>query len=137
MEAAYDYFEHDADVGVCGKGATVADAFAGAARAMFAIQTDLDSVQHRERIEVEFEEGDTELALVRWLNALLAASCERGLAFGEFGLAREGELWRGWAEGERWRDGLARGTEVKGATLTMLSVLRSDAGWEARCVVDV
>jgi len=27
--------------------------------------------------------------------------------------------------------------EVKGATLTMLEVKESAAGWEARCVVDV
>jgi SHS2 domain-containing protein len=32
---------------------------------------------------------------------------------------------------------MERGTEVKGATLTMLSVRRADGGWEARCVIDV
>jgi SHS2 domain-containing protein len=137
MDGTYGYFEHDADVGVCGRGPTVEDAFAEAARATFAIQADLGSVQRRERVDIEFEEDEIELALVRWLNALLAASRDRGLALREFGVAREGGHWRGWAEGERWHDGLARGTEVKGATLTMLSVIRSDAGWEARCVVDV
>jgi SHS2 domain-containing protein len=74
---------------------------------------------------------------VRWLNALLAASHERGMVFREFGLEREGDHWRGWALGERWRDGLVRGTEVKGASLTMLSLVQGAAGWEARCVVDV
>jgi SHS2 domain-containing protein len=32
---------------------------------------------------------------------------------------------------------MERGVEVKGATLTMLSVKQVEAGWEARCVVDV
>ncbi|MDE2366260.1 MAG: archease, partial [Betaproteobacteria bacterium] len=32
---------------------------------------------------------------------------------------------------------LERGVEVKGATLTMLSVKQAGAIWEARCVVDV
>jgi SHS2 domain-containing protein len=137
MEASHGYFDHDADIGIIGRGATVEQAFVGAASAMFAIQTGLDSVQSRERVELDFEEGDVELALVKWLNALLAASRERGMVFHEFGLAREGDAWRGWASGERWRDGLARGTEVKGATLTMLSVAQGAAGWEARCVVDV
>lgn len=131
------YFEHDADIGIIGRGSTVEEAFVSAARAMFAIQTDLDPLQSGERIELEFEESDAELALVRWLNALLAASRERGMAFRDFGLARAGDRWRGWARGERWRDGLVRGTEVKGATLTMLSVAHGAAGWEARCVVDV
>jgi len=137
MEAADVYFEHDADIGVIGRGNTVEEAFVGAARAMFAIQTDLDSVQSIEGIEIDFEEGDLELALVRWLNALLGASRERAMALCEFGLARKGSHWLGWARGERWRAGLARGTEVKGATLTMLSVLHGAACWEARCVVDV
>ena len=52
-------------------------------------------------------------------------------------LLHDGAHWHGVARGERWRDELARGTEVKGATLTALSVRHSDAGWEARCVVDV
>lgn len=135
MEAGY--FEHDADIGIIGRGRTVEEAFVSAARAMFAIQAGLDTVQSRERVELDFEEGDVELALVKWLNALLAAAGERRMVFHEFGLARSGERWHGWAFGERWREGLARGTEVKGATLTMLSVARGSAGWEARCVVDV
>jgi len=137
MEAAGGYFEHDADIGIIGRGSTVEEAFVSAARAMFAIQSELASVQALEAIEIDFEEGDLELALVRWLNALLAASHERGLVLHAFGLEREGERWRGWARGERWRDALERGTEVKGATLTMLSVSHEAGGWEARCVVDV
>jgi SHS2 domain-containing protein len=137
MGGAYGYFEHDADIGVFGRGLKLEDALVSAARAMFAIQADPDSIRSSERVEIQFEERDTELALVRWLNALLGASRERGLAFGEFGLAREGERWRGWAAGEPWHNAMARGTEVKGATLTMLSVRQDARGWEARCVVDV
>ena len=37
----------------------------------------------------------------------------------------------------RLRAGMERGVDVKGATLTMLSVAPTDGGWEARCVVDV
>jgi SHS2 domain-containing protein len=137
MCAAHGYFEHDADIGIIGRGNTVEESFVSAARAMFAIQSELDSVRSIEAIEIEFEEDDLELALVRWLNALLAASRERGIVLQAFGLAREGGRWQGWARGERWRDGLDRGTEVKGATLTMLSVSHEAGGWEARCVVDV
>ena len=137
MQSAHGYFEHDADVGIIGRGTTMEESFVSAARAMFAIQTDLDSLQSHERIELAFDEDDVELALVRWLNALLAASRDRAMVLCEFGLARDGNHWLGWARGERWRGGLVRGTEVKGATLTMLSVAHGAAGWEARCVVDV
>ena len=132
-----ELFEHDADFGVAGRGSSVEEAFVAAAEAMFGIMIDPASVVARESVAFEFEEADVELALVTWLNALLAHARDRGLALGRFELAREGARWRGRAAGEPWRAGLERGTEVKGATLTMLSVRRTDGGWEARCVVDV
>jgi SHS2 domain-containing protein len=137
MTAAPEYFEHGADIGVIGRGVTVEAAFEQAARAMFAIMVDIDAVRPDERIDMEFDEDDVELALVRWLNALLAAARERGVVLSGFELAREGNRWRGMARGERWRETMARGTEVKGATLTALSVRPAGGGWEARCVVDV
>ncbi|HSJ99018.1 MAG TPA: archease, partial [Myxococcota bacterium] len=62
---------------------------------------------------------------------------DRGLALGDFRLARDGARWRGEAWGEPWREEQERGTGVKGATLTMLAVRPAAGGWEARCVVDV
>jgi len=132
-----EYFEHDADIGVVGRGATVEESFEAAARATFAVMSDLDAVRQVETVNLDFEEADIELALVRWLNLLLALSHERGLAFGRFWIERDGVHWRGGASGEPWRRDLERGTEVKGATLTMLEVKKSATGWEARCVVDV
>ncbi|MFN7085698.1 MAG: archease [Burkholderiales bacterium] len=133
----YSYFEHDADTGVVGYGATLEEAFEAAAAAMFAIMTDLAAVRREHNVDIAFEEADVELALVRWLNALLAAARENGMVFAAFRLERDAVVWRGSASGERWRDGLERGVEVKGATLTMLAVTHTQAGWEARCVVDV
>jgi len=138
MPAAARYFEHGADIGIIGRGATVEAAFEDAARAMFAIMVDVDAVQPDAPIDVAFEEDDVEIALVRWLNALLGAAREHGLVLTAFALERSGDRWRGSASGERWRDTLLRGTEVKGATLTALSVRPLDSGgWEARCIVDV
>ena len=135
--ADYSYFEHGADIGIAGRGSTIEAAFVAAAQALFAIQTEAAAIRPEQRIEVSFTEADVELALVSWLNVLLGEAKSRGLALAEFGLRREEDLWTGWASGEPWHPGLARGTEVKGATLTMLSVRRPDQEWEARCVVDV
>ena len=134
---SYGYFEHVADVGVIGRGPTPERAFESAARATFAIMADLSQVRPVRTVEVAFDEDDLEIALVRWLNALLAAARENGLVLARFALRREGDVWRGEAQGEPWRDALDRGTEVKGATLTALSVARVAGGWEARVVVDV
>jgi SHS2 domain-containing protein len=132
-----DYFDHDADIGVVGRGSTLEEAFVAAARAVFGLMTDLSLVAHHERIDIEFEEGDPELALVTWLNALVARAADRELVLGAFELARDGARWRGAAFGEHWREDLVPGLEVKGATLTALSVREADGMWEARCVIDV
>lgn len=133
----YDYFDHDADVGVVGRGRTLEEACESAAAATFALMTELDTVRCARTVRFSFEEADIELALVRWINLLLAAAREHGLVFAMFALERDGAVWRGAASGEPWRAGMERGTEVKGATLTMLAVKQTPAGWEARCVVDV
>ena len=138
MEARrFDYFDHDADIGVIGRGPTLEEAFEAAAEGMFEIMTDLATVRSERMVPLGFEEADVELALVRWLNLLLAVARERGMVFAEFRLERDGVVWRGSASGEAWRGDLERGVEVKGATLTMLRVEQRESGWEARCVVDV
>lgn len=133
----YTYFDHDADIGIVGRGATVEAAFIAAAEAMFAIMADLPKIHCKTSVEFEFEEADVEFALVTWLNRLLSEARGEGLIFGRFELTRRDEQWQGTAWGEPWRDDLERGVEVKGATLTMLSVRQDEGVWEARCVVDV
>lgn len=134
-----DYFEHGADIGVIGRGASVERAFEAAARATFAIMSERAEPAAREPVEaaVDFSEDDVELALVRWLNALLAAAREQRGVFFDFRLQRAGADWHGTARGRRWQPDEERGTEVKGATLTALAVRPAGGGWEARCVVDV
>ena len=131
------YFEHDADVGVVGRGATLEEAFVSGAQAVFSLMTRIESVQPRERVAVTFEEADPELAFVTWINQLLGHAHENGLVLGRFELERDGDRWRGSAWGEPWRAEMERGVDVKGATLTMLSVAQRDGGWEARCGGDV
>jgi SHS2 domain-containing protein len=134
---AFEYFDHDADVGVIGRGDDLTDAFVAAAQATFALTCDIASVAPRERIDIAFDEADPEFALVTWLNLLLARANERGLALGRFELRRDGDRWAGAGWGEHWRDDIERRTQVKGATLTMLEVTERGGRWEARCVVDV
>ena len=134
---SFSYFEHDADMGIIGRGPTLERAFESAAEATFAVMADPQSLRESQEVSIAFTEDDTELALAQWLNALLGAAREQGAVFRRFALTREGPSWSGRAWGEPWRETMERGTEVKGATLTMLSVRQTDGGWEARCVIDV
>ncbi len=133
----YAYFDHEADIGVVGRGASPEQALEGAAAAAFAVMCEPSALRPTARLEFSFEEDDVEFALVRWINRLLAEARERGLALSRFRLRRDDGRWHGAAWGEPWNDALVRGVEVKGATLTELSVRDADGRWEARCVIDV
>lgn len=137
MTRTDNYFEHDADVGIIGYGTSMEACFTDAARAMFALMADLSAVHPSHKINVEFAEEDIELAFVTWLNLLIAQAQANNLILAEFELKRTGFLWQGKARGEIWHAGIERGIEVKGATLTLLSVKQKGDLWQAQCVVDV
>jgi SHS2 domain-containing protein len=67
----FAYFDHEADMGVVGRGSTVEAAFEAVAEAVFALMVDLASLRPEVTLRVEFEEADPELALLTWLNHLL------------------------------------------------------------------
>jgi len=88
---------------VIGRGATLAEAFVQTAEATFALMCDTDAVQPMERIDVEFTEADPELALVTWLNLLLAHANARGSPSG----------------GSRWRRTAIAGAAARAANAGM------------------
>ena len=132
-----NYFDHDADIGIIGRGSSLEESFISAARVLFELMADLSDVYPTHSIHIEFQETDVELALVEWLNQLIAKAQAEHLILSKFFLKREGDLWKGSAQGEPWKKEIQPGTDVKGATLTMLSVKEKSGLWEARCVVDV
>ena len=137
MTADYRYFDHEADIGIEAEGKTLEEAFVNAALAMFAVMAEPSTIIPERRVSVAFDESDVELALITWLNQLLAQARVHGLVFCAYDLRREGNHWQGEAWGMPWRPGVVRGTEVKGATLTQLKVEPGGKGWRVRCVVDV
>src|SRR3990167_4664108 len=128
-----NYFDHEADIGIIGRGKTINDCFVDAAHVMFSMMTDLSKIQPKKTLAFTFEESDIELAFVTWLNLLLAHANAKNLIFSQFNISQQGDQWQGEASGEPWRDDMERGTDVKGATLTMLSVKKINDEWEARC----
>jgi len=136
--AHWEHFPHGADIGVRGYGATKAEAFEQAARAMTAVITDLELVAPRDAVAIECEAPDDELLLAEWLNALVYEMATRKMLFSRFAVKLEGTRLSAEARGEpvdveRHRPAV----EVKGATYTMLRVAREAGGWIAQTVVDV
>jgi hypothetical protein len=65
VEDDYDYFDHDADTGVIGRGATLQEAFEHAAEATFALMCDPMTVERRESIAFDFAAYGAGLAVNR------------------------------------------------------------------------
>lgn len=138
MTGRVEHFPHGADIGVRGRGKTLTDAFANAAVAMTAVITDPASVRGMEAVDIACDAPDMELLLVDWLNALIYEMATRRMLFSRFEIAIEGTALSARAYGETVDPARhSPAVEIKGATMTALSVRREGNGYVAQCVVDV
>ena len=136
----WEHFDHQADIGVRGYGATVEEAFEAAAVALSAVITDPERVEARQRVPIECRCPDRELLLVDWLNAIIYQMATRNMLFRSFNVRIEDDDLRGEGVGEPVdRERHEPAVEVKGATYTALAVYQEGPGglWIAQCVVDV
>jgi SHS2 domain-containing protein len=92
--AAWEHFEHGADIGVRGIGATLAEAFEQAALALTAVLADPAGVTPSTSVEIRCAAPDDEVLLVDWLNALVYEMATRKMLFGRFGVTIKGTRWR-------------------------------------------
>ncbi|MGH9257557.1 MAG: archease [Vicinamibacterales bacterium] len=138
LMTSWTHFPHDADIGVVGTGPTKAEAFRQAAIALTGVITDPRSVRPVMEVAVECRAPTDELLLMEWLNTLVYEMSVRSMLFGDFAVELgDGEL-HAVAKGEPIDpDRHEPAVEVKGATLTALSVASVAGGWRAQCVVDV
>jgi len=134
----FETFAHDADIGVRGRGATLAEALANAGRALTAVVTDPASVREVLSVEIACEAADPEELLFDWLNALVFEMATRRVLFARYEVTVEGPKLAARAYGEPVEvDRHHPAVEVKGATWTGLRVAREGGTWVAECVVDV
>lgn len=138
MQWHWEHFDHGADIGVRGFGATKAAAFAQAALALTAVVTDPAGVRQCEVVPIACDAPDDELLLAEWLNAVVYEMAVRRMLFGRFEVVLDGTHLAAQAHGEPIDVARHRpAVEIKGATLTALRVARRDGGWVAQTVVDV
>lgn len=138
MNPLYETFEHEADIGIRGKGKTLEDAFANGAKALFSLMADLSTVEPRKEIQASCSASDIETLFMVWLNQLIALADIEKMVLCEFSVNIKDNNLTAIASGEsidpKKHD---LGVEVKGATYTMLRVFREDSNFVAQCVVDV
>ncbi len=145
----YKVFEHPADAGVRGRGTSLEEALANAARALFVLAADIDTVRPRQRVRIHLVSTDRASLLVDLLNELIALMDLEGLLFCDV------EDLEVRTAGDRLSlDAIAVGeklcperhrvrVEPKAATYSQLLVGRivdgCDPGsvWVAQCIVDI
>lgn len=139
ITARWEHFPHDADIGVRGLGATLAQAFEQAALALTAVIADPAIVAPKEMLQLSCAAPDVELLLVDWLNVLIYEMATRNMLFSRFEVHLEDDSLTAQAWGESLEVSRHHpAVEVKGATYTALKVAKqADGGWLAQCVVDV
>lgn len=136
--ARWSHFPHEGDVGVSGRGATMAEAFENAARAMTAVIVPLGLIRPEVTTIVTCHAADPEILLVDWLNAVIYAMATESMIYRDFEVGIAGDRLTGTLIGETVEPGRHEpSVELKGATLTALKVTEGPDGWIAECVVDV
>jgi SHS2 domain-containing protein len=139
VSVSFDYFEHEADIGIIGIGDTLDEAFEGGAQALFNIMVDINKVEPVKRVEIKCSAFNIEELYIEWLNALLAEADINEMVFSKFTIdyLSENSL-HGYALGEALdAEKHDVRTEVKAATYSMLRVEKMDDKFFAKCVVDV
>jgi len=135
----YEYFDVEADVGVRAWGATLAEAFAQAARGVLALTIAPDEIQERERREVRAQGDSPESLLVSWINECLYVHEVEGFAVGRVEVTMlTGAVVHGLLHGETIDPRRHRlGTVVKAATYHRVGLSEAPGRAEVTLIVDV
>jgi len=135
----WEQFQHGADSGIRGLGATKAQAFEQAALALSGVISVPQEIRALNAVEIHCDSDDDEVLLLDWINAIIFEMSARNMLFGRYQVTLDGPALSATAWGEPVdvpRHSPA--VEPKGATFTELRVEQDDAGnWIAQCVVDV
>ena len=142
MKPKFEYFDHEADIGIVGYGRDLEEAFEQGAKAMFNIMADINTIAREKKVDIEVRANDKEALFIEWLNELLARKDIEGMLFSEFDVRIEEKgdmlVLKGTAKGEKINYEKHRiDIEVKAATYSQLKIEKIDGMWKVQCVVDV
>ncbi|UCH90026.1 MAG: archease [Thermoplasmata archaeon] len=141
----FEHFEHTADIGVRAYGETLDEAFIFAAKGMFEVVTDINSIEPIGEVEIKVEAADLEELLTRWLSELLLLLELEKLLMVEFDVCIDEKACKltGRARGEVYKpDKHEYKTEIKAVTQHILEVTpidekNSDEKYKVQVLLDI
>jgi len=138
MEKDFELINHTADVSIRAYGASMNQAFANAARALFSLITELDDIEEVIYRDIELTTTDQESLLVEWLNELIYLFDTENILFKRFDITDLTDTRlkaRNYGEKvDSSKHQLKLG--VKAATYHMLKVAR-DNGCQVQVLFDI
>jgi SHS2 domain-containing protein len=138
---AFEYLEHEADIGIKATADTLEEAFEEGGMALFNSMVDIARVEPIKRIEVEASADSVDSLFVEFLNTLLAKVDTEGMVFSRFRVKIEkGEGYR--LNASAWGEPLDQKkhdvkTEVKAATYHGLKCWSDSGKHHVQCVLDI
>lgn len=136
---SYEYFEHQADIGIRGKGKSLAEAFEQAALAMFEIMVETKELLLDKSQLIEVQGNNLNELLIAWLSELLFLKDVEGKMYSRFEVEiidhykLVANVYGETTDPSRHKLKL----EVKAATWTQLTIEKNNEDWIAQCLVDV
>ena len=139
METDFEVIDHTADIGIVAYGTNIKQVFANAARGLFSLITELDTITEKEQHNIEITAPDREALLVNWLNELIYLFEAKEMLFNRFDITSltDTEL-RATGYGEKidlTKHELK--TQVKATTYHMLKIEQTRSSWKAQVIFDV
>ena len=138
MEKEFEIVDHTADVSIVAYGISKDQAYANAAKALFSLITDLDSVNEVLYRDIELTTSDEESLLVEWLNELIYLFDTEHIIFKRFDVIKlDSTQLKARNYGEKVDSSKHKlKTEVKAATYHMLRVSRTN-GYKVQVLFDI
>jgi len=137
--ASFEFFEHDADIGLRVEAETLEELFAAAAEGMTAAMTEPKHVRARRKVGVGVKGVSLEEVLVNWLREWLYLYEGKRFVAGRFSVRCAGETGAtGEGIGEtRSSERHPAKREIKGVTWHQVRVEKVEGGWRAQVIFDV
>jgi SHS2 domain-containing protein len=131
--------EHTADVGLEAFGRTRAEAYCNAARALFHLIVDLDSIDPRAEMTLRVQGPDPRNLLVNWLSELIYLHDAEGWLLRDFDILNlQDDSLSAVARGEKFeRSRHQSKLRVKAITYHQLALEKTAEGWRAQVYVDI
>jgi SHS2 domain-containing protein len=138
MNQDFEIIEHTADVGIRAFGQSQAEAYANAARGMFSLIAELDTIRTGLSRRIKVEAPDCETLLVAWLNELIFLFDTEQILFSRFDIQTISDTYlQAHCQGEKvdpQRHEIKIG--IKSATYHMLKVEQTSR-WQVQVILDI